>query len=115
MVVDVFDGDVQPHVGRLLPVVRSHKEGVFGPPLPVQLPGGDQVAGLGVDAEAVVRPAQDGVGDQSVRTLRWENNKSTMKVSFKVSANYVRCTELMLSQRSLIFTVIIKTLTSFIK
>lgn len=70
VVVDVLDGDVQPHVGRLLPVVGSHQEGVFRPPLPVQLLGGDQVAGFGVDPEAVVRPADDGVGHESVRTLR---------------------------------------------
>lgn len=69
MVVDVLHGDVQPHVGRLLPVVGAHQKGVFGAALPVQLLGGDQIAGLGVDAKAVVCPADDGVRDESVGTL----------------------------------------------
>lgn len=70
MVVNVLDSDVQPHVGRLLPVISSNQEGVFRPALPVQLLGGDQVAGFRVDPEAVVRAADDGVGHESVRTLR---------------------------------------------
>ena len=70
MVVDVLHGDVQPHVGRLLPVVRAHQQGIFGAALPVQLLGGDQVSGLRVDPETVVRPADDGVGHQRVWTLK---------------------------------------------
>lgn len=70
VVVDVLDGDVQPHVRRLPPVVGADQQGVLGAALTVQLLGGHQVTWFGVDAEAVVGPADDGVGDQSVGTLQ---------------------------------------------
>lgn len=70
MVVDVLDGDVQPHVGRLFSVVCTHQKGVFGTPLPVQLLGGDQVTGFRIDPKAVICPADDGVRHESVGTLR---------------------------------------------
>lgn len=73
VVVDVADGDVDPYVGGLLAVVRPHQERILRPPLSVQTLGGDQLAGFGIDAEAVVRSADDGVSHQSVRTL----NKTT--------------------------------------
>lgn len=77
VVVDVLDGDVQPHVRRLPPVVGADQQGVLGAPLAVQLLGGHQVARFGVDAEAVVRPADDGVGDQSVGTLQGKKTGDT--------------------------------------
>ena len=70
VVVDVLDGDVQPHVGRLLPVVSAHQEGILRPAFPIQFLGGDQIPGLRVDPEALVRPTDDGVGHKSVGTLR---------------------------------------------
>lgn len=70
VVVDVLDGDVQPHVRRLPPIVSADQQGVLGAPLAIQLLGGHQVARFGVNAETVVRPADDGVGDESVGTLQ---------------------------------------------
>lgn len=75
VVVDVLDGDVKPHVGRLFPVVCAHQEGIFWTALPIQLLGGDQISGLGVDPEAVICPADDGVRHKSIGTLRWRQNK----------------------------------------
>lgn len=72
MVVDVLDGDVEPHVRRLLPVVGSHQQGVTGAAFPVQLLGGDQVARLGVDPKTVVGTADDGVRHQSIWALEVE-------------------------------------------
>lgn len=70
MVIDIADGDVQPHIGRLLSIVRAHKKGILGAALSVQLLGGDQVAGFWVDTETVIRPADDGVSHKRIGTLK---------------------------------------------
>lgn len=69
VVVDVADRDVHRHVRGLLPVVGPHQQRVLGSLLAVQALGGDQLARLGVDAEAVVGAADDGVRHQSIGTL----------------------------------------------
>lgn len=88
MIVDVADGDVDPYVGGLLPVVRPHQQRILGAPLAVQTPGGRQLAGLGIDAEAVVCAADDGVRHQSVRTLDTNRLRLYYLSSFDIIDSY---------------------------
>lgn len=90
VVIDVLDGDVQPHVRRLLPVVCAHQKGVLGTPLPIQLLGGDQVTGFGINPKAVVGAADDGVRHKSVRALRRRQKmESTSAFNFYVLSSYL--------------------------
>lgn len=85
VVIDVLDGDVQPHVRRLFPVVCAHQKGVLGAPLPIQLLGGDQVSGFGINPKAVVGAADDGVRHKSVRALRQrQKTESTSAFNFNI-------------------------------
>lgn len=69
VVIDVLDCDVEPHIRRLLSIICTHKEWVFGAAFPIQFFGGDQITRFGVDPETVICPTNDGVGHQSIWTL----------------------------------------------
>lgn len=69
VVVDVADSDVYPHVRGLQAVVGTDQQGVLGAALAVQALGGYQLPRLGVNVEAIICSADDGVRHQGIGSL----------------------------------------------
>lgn len=69
MVINVADSDVYPHVRGLQAVVSTDQQGVLGAALPVQALSGYQLPWLGVNVEAIICTADNGVCDQGIGSL----------------------------------------------
>lgn len=89
VVVDIADSDVYPHVRGLQAVVGTDQQGVLGAALAVQALGGCQLPRLRVNVEAVICPADNGVCDQGIGSLR--QNRSGQITLFCQENHIVTC------------------------